>query len=244
MENYLIKPSNEEAARFIKARAASSVLLIKAVMRVDYEGRAKAGLEAGSYLIMIKPDGTFMVHGSKKEKPLIWNPPGSRLYVELQDNALALLSIRSSPRERVIAILHELEFIGSFDVEHVDNKVVGTESDLVDWLVSNPGFIEQGFTVLEREFETAVGKIDILGRDSRGRIVVVEVKRSQAGPDAVNQLKRYVDHIAQKRGERPRGILVSPDISSSAYFYLKTNGLEYIKVNRNLTSLRKITDYS
>ncbi|GGP21880.1 endonuclease NucS [Thermocladium modestius] len=230
-------PSNEDAIKFVRSHLATHVLVIYAVARVSYNGRAKANLNANPYLIIIKPDGTFMVHGSRREKPLIWNPPGSRTYIEARDGLVVLLSIRASPAERVIADLDRVDFIGAFDVEHSDNKVMGTESDLVAWLVDHPDYIEKGFMVLEREYDTAVGRIDILGRDANGRLVVVEVKRSQAGPDAVNQLLRYVDHLLQRRGEKPRGVLVSPDISPSAHFMLKSNGLEYLKVNKDLTTL-------
>ncbi len=57
----------------------------------------------------------------------------------------------------MIADLDRVDFIGAFDVEHSDNKVMGTESDLVAWLVDHPDYIEKGFMVLEREYDTAVG---------------------------------------------------------------------------------------
>ncbi len=95
--DHLIMPSNEDAIKFVRSHLATHVLVIYAVARVSYNGRAKANLNANPYLIIIKPDGTFMVHGSRREKPLIWNPPGSRTYIEARDGLVVLLSIRASP---------------------------------------------------------------------------------------------------------------------------------------------------
>jgi Predicted nuclease of the RecB family len=73
-----------------------------------------------------------------------------------------------------------------------------------------------------------VGSIDILGEDKLGNLVVVEVKRGEASPEAVHQLKRYVEYIKGKNpGRGVRGILVATGISTSAYRYLKDYGLEF-----------------
>ncbi len=110
-------------------------------------------------------------------------------------------------------------------------RVFGTEEDLVNAIVSNPGIVEDGLQIIAREYHTIVGDIDLLGKDSRGNLVVIECKRSQAGPDAVNQLKRYVEHLSQKEGRNVRGgILVAPSISSAAYHYLRQYGLEFRRV--------------
>ncbi len=110
-------------------------------------------------------------------------------------------------------------------------RVFGTEEDLVNAIVSNPSIVEDGLQIIAREYHTIVGDIDLLGKDSRGgNLVVIECKRSQAGPEAVNQLKRYVEHLSQKEGKNVRGILVAPSISSAAYHYLRQYGLEFRRV--------------
>ena len=94
--------------------------------------------------------------------------------------------------------------------------------------MANPVLIEDGFRVISREYETLVSSIDLLDEDKLGNLVVIEVKRSEASPEAVHQLKRYVDYIASKNPSRVvRGILVAAWISSSAYRYLRDYGLEF-----------------
>ncbi|MGC8542603.1 MAG: endonuclease NucS [Vulcanisaeta sp.] len=229
---YLIDPPPMEALRLINLRKTSHVLLIYGDMVASYEGRAKSQLEElMPRLVISKPDGTFMVHESSKREPRLWNPPPSTLYASINLGVLTLRSVRVSPREVVVVEVPVIRFVGAMRLGVTLNyRVFGTEEDMVNAIVNNPGIVEDGLQVIAREYHTIVGDIDILGRDSKGNLVVIECKRSQAGPEAVNQLKRYVEHMSQKEGRPVRGILVAPSISSAAYHYLKLYGLEYRRV--------------
>ncbi len=70
----------------------------------------------------------------------------------------------------------------------------GSESEMVDEVVRNPGIIEDGFKLIGKEVETPYGKVDLVGEDSEGNTVIIEFKRSTAQLQAVSQLKRYVDY--------------------------------------------------
>lgn len=231
---YLVDPSPTEALRLINLRKSTHVILIYGGdMTASYEGRAKSQLEdLMPRLVISKPDGTFMVHESNKEKPRLWNPPPSTLYASINLGVLTLRSVRASPREVVIVEVPVIRLVSALRLGVTLNyRVFGTEEDLVNAIVSNPGIVEDGLQIIAREYHTIVGDIDLLGKDSRGNLVVIECKRSQAGPDAVNQLKRYVEHLSQKEGRNVRGgILVAPSISSAAYHYLRQYGLEFRRV--------------
>lgn len=64
----------------------------------------------------------------------------------------------------------------------------GSELEYSKWIHENPEFIEEGFQPIKKERETGFGFIDVLGKDSEGRIVVVEVKRRRVGPAIVINL--------------------------------------------------------
>ncbi len=229
---YLVDPVPTEALRLINLRKNTHVILIYGDMTASYEGRAKSQLEdLMPRLVISKPDGTFMVHESNKEKPRLWNPPPSTLYASINLGVLTLRSVRASPREVVMVEIPVIKFVGAMRLGVTLNyRVFGTEEDLVNAIISNPSIVEDGLQIIAREYHTIVGDIDLLGKDSRGNLVVIECKRSQAGPEAVNQLKRYVEHLSQKESKNVRGILVAPSISSAAYHYLRQYGLEFRRV--------------
>ncbi|WP_054853981.1 endonuclease NucS [Vulcanisaeta distributa] len=231
---YLVDPSPTEALRLINLRKSTHVILVYGDMTASYEGRAKSQLEElMPRLVVSKPDGTFMVHEASKERPRLWNPPPSTLYASINLGVLTLRSVRASPREVVIVEIPVIRFISAVRLGVTLNyRVFGTEEDMVNAIVNNPSIVEEGgLQIIAREYHTIVGDIDILGKDSKGNLVVIECKRSQAGPEAVNQLKRYVEHLNQKEGRNVRGgILVAPSISSAAYHYLRSYGLEFRRV--------------
>lgn len=229
---YLVDPTPSEALRLINLRKSTHVLIIYGDMTASYEGRARSILEdLMPRLVISKPDGTFMVHEANKEKPRLWNPSPSTLYASINLGVLTLRSVRASPREVVVVEVPVIRFVGAIRLGVTLNyRVFGTEEDLVNAIVNNPSLVEDGLQIIAREYHTIVGDIDLLGRDLKNNLVVIECKRSQAGPEAVNQLKRYVEHLSQKEGRSVRGILVAPSISSAAYKYLRQYGLEFRRV--------------
>lgn len=229
MLNYLINPKVEDASQFISKYKSSRVILVYGQVKATYSGRAAAQLDLMPRLVITKPDGVLMIHEGRREKPIIWNPPGSQLFVSVNDNMLILRSIRYNPREYVTAYIPEVYLVASMEVGLTEDfRVIGTERDIVNAIMANPRLIEDGFKVISREYETMVGSIDILGEDKLGNLVVIEVKRGEASPEAVHQLKRYVEYIKAKNPSRNvRGILVAAGISTSAYRYLKDYGLEF-----------------
>ncbi len=228
----LFDPKPEDAARLIHKRRTSHVIVIYGELIAYYEGRAKSRLdELMPRIVITKPDGTFMIHEAEKREPRLWNPSPSHLYVTVENGVLTLKSVRQNPREVVIVEMPVIRFVGAFRLGFTeDYRVIGREEDIVNAILKNPSIIEDGLRVIATEYHTTFGDIDVLARDVRGNTVVIECKRSRAGPEAVSQLKRYVDYMRLREGERVRGILVAPSISTNAYRLLKMYGLEFRRI--------------
>ncbi|MGC9130836.1 MAG: endonuclease NucS [Pyrobaculum sp.] len=228
-------PKPEEAARLINSGKRRGVVVVVGVCEVSYTGRAAAALGPGRRLLILKRDGTLLLHEAEKAQPKIWNPPGSSTAAYVEGGVLVVKSVRSRPFETVRVVFRQVDFVAAFDVGTSELALVGTESDVVEALVRNPSIIEEGLEVVGVEVPTDVGHIDILARDRGGRYVIIEVKRDVATHDAVFQLARYVE-LYRRKGHEVRGVLVASDISSTALEYLKRYDLEFVKVNpRELT---------
>ncbi len=234
---YLERPSAEEAARLINSGKKRGIVVVAGVCEVTYSGRATASLKPGRRLLLIKKDGTLLVHEAEKAQPKIWQPPGSSTAAYVEEGRLVVKSVRSRPFETVRSVFLSVDFVGVFDVGATELEFVGSEKDVVEALVAAPWLIEEGLEVVGVEVPMDVGHVDILARDKEGRYVVIEVKRDVATHEAVFQLARYVE-IYKKRGYNVRGILVAGDISSPALEYLRRYGLQFVKVNpRELTAV-------
>jgi len=230
-----VEPSPEEACSLINYGRSRFVIILFGNLCAHYEGRAKAELDLAPRILIIKPDGALLIHESTKREPVIWQPPKATCYASVEDGVLIIKSIRTNPPETVRIEVPSIYFLGLFKVAYTPNyRVIGTERDLVDFIVSNPDIIEPGLQILSREHQTPVGNIDILARDREGNLVVIEVKRGQAGPEAVHQLKRYVEFMQLKHGQKVRGILVAQEISASAYHYLREYGFKFVRISQKM----------
>lgn len=244
----LLDPSHTDVAREVNRNWRRKVIALIFQGTVKYGGRAKSRLKKGRYLFVSKPDGTLLIHGPTKRKPINWQPPGSHLSAEVEDERLKIVSTRSTPREKVtvsapriyVLLLTELEK-GRFDLWE-------SEKEMVDSVFSNPDLLEEGFKPIKRETKTQYGKIDLVGKDTEGRRVLCEFKRRRAEVSSVSQLKRYLQYsreIRGKKGEaRVRGIIVAPEISSSAMRLLRKYDLEFKSLPTQSEKIEKpLEDY-
>jgi RecB family endonuclease NucS len=68
---------------------------------VEYDGRASSYLGPGERLIILKPDGTLLVHRDEQRTPVNWQPPGCTHDARIEDERLIVQSTRTSPHEEV-----------------------------------------------------------------------------------------------------------------------------------------------
>ncbi|WP_242695450.1 endonuclease NucS [Halomontanus rarus] len=206
---------------------------------VDYDGRATSRLEAGDRHVMFKPDGAALVHTDEGQQPVNWQPPGCDHEVFLDaemagdgdESTLCMRSRRSTPEERLLITFDRVRQVSTFAVtDPSELALTGTEADLKARILDEPALLESGFTPLATERETPAGAVDIYGEDTDGRTVVVELKRRRVGPDAVGQLRRYVDALERDlhADAAIRGILVAPSVTDRAKRLLERDGLEFV----------------
>jgi len=99
-----------------------------------------------------------------------------------------------------------------------------------DLLFNQPELVEEGFKPYSREEHTKYGFIDVLGTDKSGHLTIVECKRYKAGPDAVQQLRRYVEKVKKDKGlQKVRGILAAPSLTKSAQDMLTELGYTHVE---------------
>jgi RecB family endonuclease NucS len=199
---------------------------------VNYDGRASSHLPPGERLVILKPDGTLLVHRDEQRQPVNWQPPGSTHSANIDDDRLIIESVRSSPHEEIEitfetliqASLLELDDTSGFALE-------GSEEDLRQRILENPDVLEDGFQAMMTERETSAGAVDIYGKDADETPTAVELKRRRVGPEAVGQLNRYVEALERNRpGRSVRGILVAPSVTDRAEELLTTEDLEFISL--------------
>lgn len=201
---------------------------------VEYDGRAASSLGPGDRLVVLKPDGTALVHTDEKRTPVNWQPPGSEHHAAVRDGRLRVRSERENPTETLDVRFERVFQLSALPVtggRAVD--VHGSEEDLRQRILDEPALVEPGFDPDATERETAAGPIDVFGHDSEGRPVVVELKRRRVGPDAAGQLARYVDALEREvpDGVEVRGVLVAPSVTDRARELLAEEGLSFVSLD-------------
>lgn len=231
----LLRPGLSEAHAFLEERLrgggpAAGLTLIVGRCRGSYAGRAASRLDQGDRVVMLKRDGSFLLHGPTGFKPINWQPPGARFEVALDGSELVLRAQRSRPSEIVEVRFSHVEAVGLAVLEDLAPlQVSGSEFDLRDLLRANPDLVEPGFRPWARERITDQGPMDLYGEDARGRRVVIEVKRVPAGLAEATQLWRYVEAERRRRPVAVRGILVAPRVSPRALQFLREHDLEFLR---------------
>jgi hypothetical protein len=240
------RPTAREAhAVLAEAVEAGHLAVVLGRCAVEYDGRAASSLGLGDRVVVLKPDGTALVHTDEGRTPVNWQPPGATHRVAVRDGCLRVVSERSSPTETLTVTfeaVYQLTAIDAADPEELDLR--GSEADLRRRLLADPSLVEAGFEPQGTERRTDAGAIDVFGRDADGTPVVVELKRRRVGPSAVSQLRRYVDAVRREEGldgddaegdagegATVRGVLVAPSVTDRARTLLGERGLEFVALD-------------
>ena len=101
-ETYIENPNYEETYELVEeGLRRKATIIINACCKVSYEGRAMSELDYGDRIIMMKPDGCFLIHQDNKVAPVNWQPPKSKPRAYIKNETLFLESYRRSPQERL-----------------------------------------------------------------------------------------------------------------------------------------------
>ena len=220
---------SEAAEKIREGIRKGALIIVIGLMEVAYEGRAASTLGLGERLVIIKQDGSILVHRPIGYEPVNWQPPGSRIDVNLRDDKLIIEARRVSPQE-ILRItfreIHEVDFFKLRDV--AEFAMYATEEDMKKAILLEPSIIEKGFRPIEDERRVGEsGFIDIFGVDSFGNLVIIEIKRRNATTSDIKQLINYVEAIEKELGRRPRAIIAAPGVQKSAIRELKSHGVEF-----------------
>jgi RecB family endonuclease NucS len=177
------------------------VRLVVARCSVDYAGRLSAHLPLATRLLVVKADGSVLVHSdSLSYKPLNWMSPPATFVEEEVDEERAAAGVtqlwrvtNAKSADLLVISIHEVIHDSSHELG-IDPGLQkdGVEADLQRLLAEQIELLGDGHTLVRREYMTAIGPVDILARDAAGASVAVEIKR-RGDIDGVEQLTRYLE---------------------------------------------------
>ena len=228
-QDVLVSPSIAEAEKVARdAVSQHRTLVVVGKCRVDYVGRAKSKLEPGERILIVKKDGSLLVHRSIGYEPVNWQPPGCIFHTQAKGDLLEIHAIRQKPHESVKVLFDSVQLISALSLEDSGEfSLYASEEDMQKAILLKPSLIEDGLKLVSYEKKVEPGFVDIYAMDRNGNLVVIEIKRKVAGKEAALQLARYIDAIKTKSNRQIRGILVAPDIGKDVQRTLVTLGLEF-----------------
>ncbi|WIE75739.1 endonuclease NucS [Curtobacterium sp. MCSS17_007] len=211
--------------------------LVIARCSVDYAGRLSAHLPLATRLLMLKADGSLLVHSDGGSyKPLNWMSPPCSIEMTDPDEEQASAGItqvwtvtQKKTQDKLIVSLYEVIADESHDLG-VDPGLVkdGVEAHLQQLLAEQIELLGDGHTLVRREYMTAIGPVDILARDGAGASVAVEMKRN-ANIDAVEQLTRYLELMNRDPLLRPvQGVLAAQTVAPQARTLAEDRGIRVL----------------
>ena len=202
--------------------------LLVARCEIHYSGRLDALLPEAVRLIMIKADGSVLIHADAGGyKPLNWMTPPT----VIEESPDRITVRKRGGEDRVEIDLHEVlsDVTHALDPDPALTKD-GIEADLQRLLADQPHWCGEGLRLVRREWPTDIGPVDLMCRDQDERWVAVEIKRV-AGIDAVEQLTRYLDRIRMDPAFGScRGVLAAQQIKPQARTLAKAHGIHCVEV--------------
>ncbi|MFI7589643.1 endonuclease NucS [Spongisporangium articulatum] len=214
--------------------------LVIARCSVDYAGRLTAHLPLATRLLLVKADGSVLVHSDGGSyKPLNWMSPPAKLTVGQPDDAAAeqgvieVWTVQSAKTDdRLIINLREVLHDSSHDLG-VDPGLVkdGVEAHLQKLLAEQVERLGDGWSLVRREYMTAIGPVDLLVKDATGGSVAVEIKR-RGEIDGVEQLTRYLELMNRDPLLAPvAGIFAAQEIKPQARVLAEDRGIRCVTLD-------------
>jgi RecB family endonuclease NucS len=222
-------PTVEQAAQTIKeAVAERKAVILVGNCWVDYRGRASSKLEPGERIVILKEDGSVLVHRPSGYEPVNWQPAGCLFQTTTKNDILRVRAIRRKPSEAVKICFDKVYLLTIMRlVDRGEFSLHASEADMQKAILLDPSLLEDGFKPLSYEKKVEPGFVDVYGVDVEGRLLVAELKRKTAGRIAALQLAKYVDCIKTVANREVRGVLVAPRLAKGVSALLTSLGLEF-----------------
>ena len=193
---------------------------------VDYVGRLNAHLPLATRLLLVKGDGSVSIHADDRAyKPLMWmSPPCTTVERD------GVWTVTSKAGERLVIAVDEVLSDVSHDLGSDPGLVKdGVEKHLQALLADRCEVLGAGWTLVQREYFTDIGPVDLLCRDESGGHVLVEVKR-HAEIDGVEQLTRYLQRVSTVLGD-VKGVLAAQSFKPQAKTLAGDRGITCIQLD-------------
>ena len=208
--------------------------LVVARCSVDYAGRLSSHLPLGTRLLVLKSDGSVLVHADTLSyKPLNWmSPPCVLSSIEPdQDQKDAGVTeiwkvAQAKTADLLVISIHEILHDSTHELG-IDPGLQkdGVEADLQKLLAEQIELLGDGHRLVRREYMTAIGPVDILATDANGGSVAVEIKR-RGDIDGVEQLTRYLELMNRDPLLQPvQGVFAAQEIKPQARTLAEDRGI-------------------
>ena len=222
--------------------------LVVARCQVDYAGRLTAHLPMATRVLMVKADGSVLIHSDGGSyKPLNWMSPPCSVREGTTEDGQVEWTVTGTKTDDTLRILLEEVLHDSSHELGIDPGLQkdGVEKHLQELLAEHPATLAEGLTLVRREFPTAIGPVDLMCRDAAGLSVAVEIKR-RGDIDGVEQLTRYLellnrDPLLNAKGA-VRGIFAAQEIKPQARVLAEDRGIACATVDYD--ALRGLDDPS
>ena len=216
--------------------------LVVATCQVDYAGRLTAHLPMATRVLMLKADGSVLIHSDGGSyKPLNWMSPPCSLREGKADDGRVEWIVTSKTDDTLRILIEEIHHDSAHELG-IDPGLQkdGVEKHLQELLAEHPATLEPGLTLVRREFPTAIGPVDLMCKDVSGASVAVEIKR-RGEIDGVEQLTRYLELLNRDPLLAPvRGIFAAQEIKPQARVLATDRGIACATVDYDL--LRGLDD--
>ncbi len=208
--------------------------LIVARCEVRYTGRLEAWLREAVRLIMVKADGSVLIHADAGGyKPLNWMTPPT--VIEERPGQIVVRKRAGKSEDRLEIDVAEVLSDASLEMPSpAEGDAVskdGVEAHLQELLADRPERLADGLRLVRREWPTDIGPVDLMCRCGEEEWVAVEIKRV-AGIEAVEQLGRYLERIRRDPAFAAcRGVLAAEQVKPQARVLARARGIEWVEVN-------------
>ncbi len=220
----------------MSAAACSRVVDVRLVIascQVDYVGRLTSHLPKARRLLLVKSDGSVSIHADDRAyKPLNWMSPPCWLVENNGDDGTILWVVTNKAGEELRITIDEVEHDSSHELG-IDPGLVkdGVEAHLQELLAEHVDTLGEGYSLVRREYMTAIGPVDLLVRDGAGAAVAVEIKR-RGEIDGVEQLTRYLELLNRDPLLAPvTGVFAAQQIKPQARTLAEDRGIRCLTLD-------------
>jgi hypothetical protein len=204
------------------------MLIIVADCEVNYTGRLTTYLPRARRAIIVKADRTVLVMADRGHQPLNWMVLDKRSSLHIEPDRI----VATKGKEQLEIMLHQVLARHELELGAEPGLAkAGEELEMQQSLAARPEAILPGLRLIQREYATSIGPIDLLCRTLDDQAVVVEVKRTAAGIEAVEQVCRYVTVLSEdSRFAHAQPVLVAQSFRPQTVQYAQRRGVLCVQI--------------